>query len=137
MAAEAVRPRRSLASPGRKRMLGRVAIYVIVVLMAAWSLFPFLYMLQISLSRTVDVVKAPPTLTWPPKLEMWSLVVLGQERTFGSREYKKVGGSEIELPARRVPDARIPAPAWTGSHLPAPTRSVRRSAPCRRCHLQT
>jgi multiple sugar transport system permease protein len=109
MATETMRKHRStgLLGKGQKRVLGRILLYVIVILLAVWSLFPFVYMLQISVSRTVDVVSAPPKWTWPPRLEMWSLVVMGQEFTYGSRHYKKVGGSEIELPARRVPHGML------------------------------
>jgi multiple sugar transport system permease protein len=88
--------------------LGRVILYVIVIAMALWSLFPFLYMLNISLMDTVDVISSPPKwLPWPPELRFWNLVLLGPESAFGATAYKKMGGSELSVPASRVPPAML------------------------------
>jgi multiple sugar transport system permease protein len=46
-----------------------------VILIAAWSLFPIAYMVSISLTNTKDVISKPPKLIpWPPRLKEWRMV---------------------------------------------------------------
>jgi ABC-type glycerol-3-phosphate transport system permease component len=47
-------------SKGARHGLGRISLYVVVVLIAIWSLFPIWYMVSMSLMNTKDVVDRPP-----------------------------------------------------------------------------
>jgi multiple sugar transport system permease protein len=90
--AVSVRKRRSrgLLGKGRRRGLGRVLLYVAVIVIAIWSLFPFLYMLNVSLSDTTDVVAAPPRwFPWPVKFKHWYRTLFETRASgthFGSQE---------------------------------------------------
>ena len=94
MTTRSLRGRRPLIFRSKRvtHLLGRILLYSVVVIMALWSLFPFLYMLNISLMDTRDVVSAPPKwLPWPPKMGFWQLVLLGPVSAFGATSYKKMG----------------------------------------------
>jgi len=92
MTTETARGRRAprLMGKGGRRVLGRALLYVAVIAIALWSLFPFLYMLSISLSDTTDVVAAPPRwLPWPVELKHWYRTLFetkGSGTHFGSQE---------------------------------------------------
>ena len=77
MATDSLRKRssRGLLGKGTRRILGRTLLYIVAILIAAWSLFPIAYMVGISLTDTKDVVSRPPKLfPWPPKLKEWRMV---------------------------------------------------------------
>jgi multiple sugar transport system permease protein len=57
---------------------------------------------------TSEVVSNPPKwIPWPPKLTHWSVVLFGPERTFGTKHYTREGGSEIGIPAGRIPGGLV------------------------------
>ena len=117
MVTESVRRRRSqeLLNRRTRGILGKGLLYVAVVLMAIWSLLPFLYMVNISLMDTVDVVSAPPKwFPWPPKFGEWRMVVLGSKGAAGAggsfgeideEGYKSTGGFEMQRSAQGIPGA--------------------------------
>jgi len=117
MATESVRRRRSreLLNRRTRGILGKVLLYLAVTLMAIWSLLPFLYMVNISLMDTVDVVSAPPKwFPWPPKFGEWRMVVLGSKGAAGAggsfgeideEGYKSTGGFEMQRSAQGIPGA--------------------------------
>jgi len=77
VATESLPGRRSqrLLGKGTRRILGKTLLYIMVILIAAWSLFPIAYMVSIGLSHTRDVVSKPPKLLpWPPRFEGWRMV---------------------------------------------------------------
>ncbi len=103
-----------------RRGIGRVALYAVVVVMALWSLMPFLYMMNISLMDTVDVISAPPKwIPWPPKFAEWELVLTGEKKWFGGGSYagetyegeevgkRAMGGFEAGVTAHRIPFAMV------------------------------
>jgi multiple sugar transport system permease protein len=80
--------------------LGRLSLYVVVILIAIWSLFPIAYMVSMSLSHTKDVVGRPPKLIpWPPTFKEWRMVtfVWEDESTLHYEE-----GAAIHAPRRVV-----------------------------------
>src|SRR5438094_6234408 len=75
---------------GSARRVPRVGLYLLVLLIAVWSLFPIVYMVNLSLMETVDVLGKPPTpLAIPPKPQYWVMVLLGNTAL-----YKQYGGFE-------------------------------------------
>jgi ABC-type glycerol-3-phosphate transport system permease component len=79
----------------------RVGLYVLVVAIAVWSLFPILYMLDLSLMQTADVLGKPPrAIAIPPNSGSWLLVLIGR-----SDLYKEYGGFEAGITAHRIPGA--------------------------------
>ena len=101
------RSSRGLLNKRGRRGLGRILLYVAVVIIAIWSLFPFLYMLSISLSNTRDVVSAPPSFTWPPTFKYWRGTLFetkGSGTHFGSEEE---GISVHHVTAKRVPPSLV------------------------------
>jgi ABC-type glycerol-3-phosphate transport system permease component len=104
MATESVRGRRprGFLRKGRRRTLSRVFLYVLVILIAIWSLFPIWYMVNISLMDTADVVGRPPKwIPWPPKFKEWRMVAFVWEDT-AKLHYEE--GAAITAP-RRIPGA--------------------------------
>src|SRR5438552_18552414 len=69
----------ALARGGRGPVPRLVLLYGLVLLIGAWSLFPILYMLNLSLMETVDLLGRPPkALAIPPSVRPWSLLRFGQ-----------------------------------------------------------
>jgi ABC-type glycerol-3-phosphate transport system permease component len=88
---------------GSARPVPRVGLYLLVLLIAVWSLFPILYMLNLSLMETVDVLGKPPMpLAIPPKPQYWVMVLLGN-----TARYKQYGGFEAGVTAGRIPGALL------------------------------
>ena len=66
---------RRLLGKGTRRIVGKTLLYILVILIAGWSLFPIAYMVSISLADTRDVISKPPKLIpWPPRLKEWRMV---------------------------------------------------------------
>jgi multiple sugar transport system permease protein len=123
MAVSTARKKRTggLINRRTKRVIGRLLLYVIVILMAIWSLMPFLYMMNISLMDTVEVISAPPKwFPWPPKFAEWELVLTGEKKYFAGGTYavekyadeegvgtRSTGGFEAGVTAHRIPFAMI------------------------------
>lgn len=57
-----VRPRRGLIPATARRPLARAALAVVAVLIFCWSFGPFLWLVIMSLSPSVDLVRSPPTV---------------------------------------------------------------------------
>ncbi len=86
--------RRRLLSPRARRLLGQVGLGVAALVILAWSLAPFLWLVIMSLSPSADLVRTPPTLI--PNaltLENYKFVLLP-----GS-----TGGAQSSVQATRVP----------------------------------
>ena len=86
--------RRRLLSPRARRLLGQVGLGVAALVIFAWSLAPFLWLVIMSLSPSADLVRTPPTLI--PNaltLENYKFVLLP-----GS-----TGGAQSSVQATRVP----------------------------------
>jgi ABC-type glycerol-3-phosphate transport system permease component len=75
-------PMVAAAGQGRRRAQ-RVLLYGLVLVIAVWSLFPILYMLNLSLMDTADVLGRPPRfVAIPPNPRAWSLVFFGEGGIF-------------------------------------------------------
>jgi multiple sugar transport system permease protein len=81
-------------------------LYVTAILIAIWSLLPFIYMLNISLMDTTDVVNAPPKwFPWLPNLKHWGRVFFTTEATGASFGQDDGGFSWLHRQAKIVPPA--------------------------------
>ncbi len=106
MATEVARRRRARGVLGKRtgHLLGRTMLYVAAVVIALWSLFPFVYMASISLMDTRDVVSAPPKwFPWPPNLKHWGRVLFATEATGTSFGQDDGGFSWLHRQAKIVP----------------------------------
>ena len=54
--------RRSSLSPATRHMLGRIGLWIAVVLIFLWSFLPFAWLVIMSLQSSVDLVRSPPTV---------------------------------------------------------------------------
>jgi multiple sugar transport system permease protein len=71
------------ATGQRRRPLQGVLLYALVLVIAIWSLFPIVYMLNLSLMDTADVLGKPPRFfAIPPNPRAWSLVFFGEGGIF-------------------------------------------------------
>ncbi len=57
-----------------------VLLAAAVLLLAIWTLFPFFWILLTSLKQPLDVIAAPPKLTFTPTLENFRAIFIGQQR---------------------------------------------------------
>lgn len=54
--------RRSALSPGVRQALGRIGLWVAIVLIFLWSFVPFLWLVVMSVQQSADLVRTPPTV---------------------------------------------------------------------------
>jgi len=101
------RKRRGFLSKRAQRVIGRVALYLVVAAIAAWSLFPFLYMFVASVIPTVDTLAKPPRYFVPPNFDRWRLLLFGAESVMGEVGFRKTGGFEMGAVAQQVPPALL------------------------------
>ena len=101
------RPRQGFLPRKVRRVIGRVALYLVVIAIALWSLFPFVYMFTVSIIPTVDTVSKPPRYFVTPNFDRWQLLIFGAESMKGEVGYKKTGGFEAGMVPALVPPALL------------------------------
>lgn len=74
-ASRAVSPALSL-----QRTVGNVAIAVAALLLLAWTVFPFVWILLTSLKNPGDILAVPPTFTFTPTIDNYAALVMGEQR---------------------------------------------------------
>lgn len=68
--------RRPLLGGRPRQRLGRAALYAAVLVIALWSLLPFVWLVVASLSNQVDLLRKPPRLIpFPPVVENYTYIL--------------------------------------------------------------
>ena len=101
------RRQQGIFSKRTRHVIGRVALYLVVAAIAMWSLFPFLYMFDVSIIDTPDTLARPPRYFVAPNFDRWQLLIFGAESVKGEVGYKKLGGFEIGETVKVVPPAIV------------------------------
>lgn len=87
--------RKGLFSAMTTKRLGRIGLYTCAILIGLWSFLPFLWLIIMSLSRSVDLLHIPPKLLpWPLTLQNYQHILFPA---------KGLGGLETSVQAQRVP----------------------------------
>ncbi len=101
------RRRRGLLPKRAQRVIWRVALYLVVVAIAAWSLFPFLYMFDVSIIPTIDGISKPPRYLVPPNFDKYKMLLIGAEAMMGEVGFRTTGGFEMGAVAQQIPPALL------------------------------
>jgi multiple sugar transport system permease protein len=83
MTAEALALSRTRTAPSQRRsgqQLRRAVITLAAVLLLAWTVFPFLWILLTSLKSPGDILSVPPRFVFEPTLDNYAALVMGEQR---------------------------------------------------------
>ena len=79
MTAEAI-PYQPSATVSYQRYVRQVAIALGAVLLLAWTVFPFVWILLTSLKSPGDIISVPPTFVFTPTFDNYAALVMGEQR---------------------------------------------------------
>ncbi len=63
-----------------QRYIGNVAIAVATVVLLAWTVFPFLWILLTSLKSPGDMLSVPPKFLFTPTIDNYTALIIGEQR---------------------------------------------------------
>jgi multiple sugar transport system permease protein len=79
MTTEAI-PYQPSASVSYQRYVQHIAIAPGAVLLLAWTVFPFVWILLTSLKSPGDIISVPPTFVFTPTFDNYAALVMGEQR---------------------------------------------------------
>jgi multiple sugar transport system permease protein len=79
MTTEAI-PYQPSASVSYQRYVQHIAIALGAVLLLAWTVFPFVWILLTSLKSPGDIISVPPTFVFTPTFDNYAALVMGEQR---------------------------------------------------------
>ena len=81
------------------RQLRQVVVALAALLLLAWTVFPFLWILLTSLKSPGDILAVPPTFTFSPTLDNYAALVMGEQRAQYSSTPDPVNRPRIAKPS--------------------------------------
>src|SRR5260370_24792254 len=79
MTAEAL-PYPAIKAVPYQRTVARVVVALAAVLLLAWTVFPFVWILLTSLKTPVDILSVPPKFVFAPTIDNYTALVMGNQR---------------------------------------------------------